>query len=384
VTGEEFDKLVKDRGYDKPKATPAPAPTPTAPAAAPAAPAAAAPAKPGLDPLRAENPREHLVVGAGWPPGSPGLDITQSGKELRDFGRGVLNTGGDVRRLAHTIAPNFETSLETLAKKVPGAQWLVRKGREFTHQPDEEPIGRTVGQLAPLAAVDLPAIGARMGLGAYQTTMYPQATAKIMDIMNREHAAITALGQGKGLVKKVAAIKKQFQAEREAFKDIARGGRRIFEGAGKGAGIVAGGTAGGMIANPEHPKEGAAVGALTSVAPLPLRSRLARWTAGQAVPIAAAEIAHRHFGLPRAETYGLGLGSSIFWHRSPLGRRLHRVGSKLVDDTGALIGEYSQVAGYEAEKFNREHPQYRFNEVPDAVRRATQSLSEAFSGQTEP
>ena len=109
------------------------------------------------------------------------------------------------------------------------------------------------------------------------------------------------------------------------------------------------GAAGGAIANPENPGQGAAVGA--AAAPLgPLvkgavHSPLGRFLGEHGAPSAAYAAAHAATGIPFHP-----LGAAITWHSSPLGRKLRRLGSRIVDEFGDLVGTVMtpQTSGYVA------------------------------------
>ena len=141
-----------------------------------------------------------------------------------------------------------------------------------------------------------------------------------------------------------------------AGRSMIRGARtagRVASGAVKGA-------EGGLLADPEHPGQAAAGGALAGIVPTPvgraIASPIAKRLGGTAIPIGAAvavEAAVQRGLIPASLGHGAaaGLGwhatryamhhlihSNIRWHSSPVGGALFRSGSSIMDAGGKIVG----------------------------------------------
>lgn len=110
------------------------------------------------------------------------------------------------------------------------------------------------------------------------------------------------------------------------------------------AGAVAGGAAGGALMNPEQPGLGALAGAAASpagnVIGKGMASPFGREVGGHAARgIVAYEVyrALKESGVPGSELAWAIALPNIRWLRSPVGRRLNRLGDRLVGDTGEII-----------------------------------------------
>ena len=230
-----------------------------------------------------------------------------------------------MRGIGQSFAPNLTTSAATLAKQIPGAREGVQAARKFAAEPDEEPLGRPVGQYGPLFLDPFAGAGeVAEGIAAKALTRMP--LAKYIP--------------GQGFVAQVGP---------QVPKLGVKGASRVVKGAGMAgdvAGTAAGGAVGGALANPDDPGRGAVAGMVAGPAGKVLgpafRSPTARWAASHALPLAVAEGVTQATGLSRGVTY-----PNIIWYYSPVGRKLHGVGDKIMDEFGRIIGRIGPMAaGY--------------------------------------
>jgi hypothetical protein len=122
------------------------------------------------------------------------------------------------------------------------------------------------------------------------------------------------------------------------------------------AGAAERGAISGTVADPEHPGQGAAAGAVGGIIPGTLGSIL-RSRHGQSLgahglaSTAAAGVIyafHSGAGVPYEAIAALAI-PGIRWHSTPSGQVVHKVGKKIVDAGGRIVGEISAgAAGFGA------------------------------------
>jgi hypothetical protein len=406
MNNQDIEKLLSDHGYgakSKPKgAAPDTAPIGAAPTSGPdfitarkpawehgaelpvtdfnvnqpPPAAAAATAPPPTETIGAETAPQDTTLTKGIPGVVPGIKIDPLD---RDFARGVLKLGGQARRLGHWLAPHLEELAEQALKKIPGAREAVHAGREFAHQPEEEPFGETLGETVPLMMVDplLAAAGVEPSAMAarFAARYLPRTAGRAAVAPVAAGAPQTVTGivpmyvPGQGVVRQT--VTRTFpgtpaipgspampgvltKGSRNALKWIKRGT--------KAAEVPLKGAAGGALGDPEHPEEGAVAGAIGStVPPLALGTAAAKFGLGHLLPASVAGLAHSQFNIPRHVA-----GRNISWYYSPIGRQLHRVGHWIVDHTGKIIGRISVAAGHAAGEFEEENPD-TLSSIPGGV-----------------
>jgi|SRR5215472_13064927 len=206
---------------------------------------------------------------------------------------------------ASPLTTPFAGNLQDLAEQSEYVQGLKRF-RETPNESRWETAGDIAGQVAGTAAI--PGLGAEAltarGLGALA------ARAPMVYI------------RGLGLVPGPTA------------RTLTRAAPTISRMAGQSVK----GALGGALGDPEHPGSAAAGGAAAGLVPTPvgkaLRSPVGRWMGGVGLTEGAFQAAHHLTGLP----YYPLMGPLIVWHSGPVGRGLRRVGNRIVDETGRIVG----------------------------------------------
>jgi len=117
-----------------------------------------------------------------------------------------------------------------------------------------------------------------------------------------------------------------------------RAAQRSATAAGKVAGGATKGAIGGALGDPEHPISGAAGGAMGGVLPIPVGKAIGSRLGRQLGRVGATEGAfyglHHWFGLP----YYPLVGPLVVWHSGPIGGSLRRVGDRVMDRAGRIVG----------------------------------------------
>jgi hypothetical protein len=259
------------------------------------------------------------------------LGLLEKGEEIA--GKGYAQLAHGTGKLASHFVPGWLSRF--VAESAPGH--AITEEAERPYQSEAEKWGARATELGGLVAGGAPGAGAKVG-----AKLGEKALEKLWPV-----GKVWIPGTGG----RFGRFYPQYSRPREIARKVARGVGTGVESGAKGA--VAG-----AIGDPDDPATGAMYGGLGGLAgPITggaMRSQVGQFVGGQ-IPGAALT------GLAGAGVYGathaLGLpwevgaaaqagviGPAIHWYSSPIGKRLRRFGSYVMDEFGNIIGKYAAPA----------------------------------------
>lgn len=317
---------------------------------------------PTSEPAAHSSPYQSLVHGLEYlrgqgseKPRDEDLDLQQ--RAGKGVARGLATDTQEALRLAQHFNPEGAASFK---QAHPILTDIARQLRRFSEQPSTswaESIGELGGESLPTAFVPmgkgakiagdvaermLPKYGARAAQAAVPakniTTMVPKYV---------QTPAAGAFGPGQWINQAVTQTIPGKAAVAARAGRLSPSGRRAVRFAkklGTAGEIGAHGALGGVLADPEHPGQGAEAGAAGAVAGKAgskvLRSKLGQHLGDLLAREGTYRVLHDMFGIPY---YPLA-GPLIIWRSSPIGKTLHKVGGNIMDSTGRIIGAVNPMA----------------------------------------